>query len=344
MALLFHAELVNEPVADPALYVDFLFERRALLFDMGSLERLTPKKILRLSHAFVSHTHMDHFVGFDRILRTCLYRDRLLHVFGPPRFIEQVEHKLAAYTWNLVHAQPGDFTLVATEVHPGLTTRTARFRCRRAFQREEEEGVTRLVGDALLEEDAFRVRVALLDHKIPVLAFALEEKAHLNVWKARLLQMGLVAGPWLGELKRAVMAGRADATSFRVWWREGGAIREQHLPLGVLRERLLSVTPGQKIAYVVDAAGHDENAARIVPLARGADLLFVEAPFLDEDARIAAEKAHLTAGQAGRIAREAGVKRVIPFHLSPRYLDGEARVRKEVRDAFAAPAPAPAGE
>jgi ribonuclease Z len=52
----FHPTLVNGPFGDPALYVDVLFERRALLFDLGGLEQLPPRKILRIRHAFVSHT------------------------------------------------------------------------------------------------------------------------------------------------------------------------------------------------------------------------------------------------------------------------------------------------
>ena len=109
----------------------------------------------------------------------------------------------------------------------------------------------------------------------------------------------------LRELKRAVLGGAPDDLPFRVWWREGAAMRETHVPLGRLSEQLLSVTPGQKIGYVVDTVYHAENARRIVDLVRGADVLFIEAPFLQDDVDLAARKFHLTARQAGLMAREA---------------------------------------
>jgi len=92
--------------------------------------------------------------------------------------------------------------------------------------------------------------------------------------------------------------------------------------------------PGEKIAYVTDVAFHAENTRRIVELASQADLLYIEATFLDEDAADAARKYHLTARQAGAIARDVGARLMVPFHFSPRYTDCELRLRAEAQAAF----------
>ena len=104
--------------------------------------------------------------------------------------------------------------------------------------------------------------------------------------------------------------------------------------LGALRA-VLTVTPGQKIAYVTDAADTPANRKAIIALIQDADLLFIEAAFAEADAAIAAERAHLTTAAAGRIAREAGVRRVEPFHFSPRYTGEDERMLNEVMAAFA---------
>ena len=46
---LFAPELVNDPFGDPGLYVTCKFERRALLFDLGDLEALSPRQLLKVS-------------------------------------------------------------------------------------------------------------------------------------------------------------------------------------------------------------------------------------------------------------------------------------------------------
>jgi len=325
----FHPSLVNGPFDDPALYVDFLYERRALLFDLGDIRALPPRKILRLTHIFISHTHIDHFIGFDHLLRLCLGRSKRIHLFGPPGFTARVEHRLASYTWNLVKSYPADFTLVAAELHPDGRSISAEFHCRSGFRRENEHTV-QLHNGILLDEETFRLRTVFLDHKTVSLAYALEEKSHVNIMKNRLLELGLPTGPWLAELKRAILRGEADDKLFRAWWHAAGGMVERHFALGELKKEILQVVPGQKIAYVTDAAYTPANAARIVDLARGADYLFIEATFLDADRERAAERHHLTALQAGRLARQAGVARAIPFHFSPRYQGMEDRLREEL--------------
>lgn len=325
MKPLFHPRLVNDPFGDPALYVDFLFERRALLLDLGDLSPLSPRQILRVDHAFVSHTHMDHFVGFDTLLRLLLGRDKTLNLYGPPGFLDRVEHKLASYTWNLVANYESDFVIRAVEAHPDGHREIAEFHTRSGFRREPSPSPT--LGDGLLVDDeAFQVRTAFLDHGIPCLAFALEEKFHVNVWKSGLEELGLPTGPWLREVKQAALRGAPDTVMFR-----GG---DREVALGELKAKVLRIVPGQKVAYVTDAGYTAANAAAIVELARDADLLFIEAAFLHAEEARAFEKRHLTARQAGLLAREAGVKRLIPFHFSPKHQEEEDLLVREAFEAF----------
>jgi ribonuclease Z len=326
------AELVNGPFGDPALYLDFRHAKRALLFDIGEIGALPPRKILRLSDVFVSHAHMDHFSGLDRLVRVCLGRGTLLRLYGPPGFIERVAHKLAAYTWNLVERYPGDFTLLAHEAAPDWTLRRARFRSGNRFAPEPLPD-ERAADGVLLDDAAFRVRAAFLDHGTACLGFAFEEKAHVNVWKNRLAEMGLAVGPWLKDLKRAVAEGVPDETPIRARWHDERGRHERVLPLGELKARALEVVKGEKLCYVTDLVYHAENEARVARLAAGADVLFIESVFLSAQADHAARKFHLTTQQAGRIARAAGAKAVVPFHFSPRYLGREAELRDELERA-----------
>lgn len=286
--------------------------------------------LLRVTHAFVSHAHMDHFAGFDRLLRVCLGRETSLHLFGPPGFIENVAGKFAGYRWNLAPGYAADFVVTATAVEEDGTARTAEFHSRRSFAREAER-THALTDGILLAEDALTVRTAILDHGIPSLAFRIEEPAHVNVFRDRLEAMGLAVGPWLRDLKRAVLRAAPDGTPVEAPGRDGAPVT---VPLGRLRAEALALTAGQAIAYVVDAGFTDGNAVRIVTLARGADLLFIEAPFRAADAAIAAARNHLTTAQAGRLAAAAGVRRVVPFHFSPRYPGQEEEMRREVEEAF----------
>jgi ribonuclease Z len=333
MASSFHAFLVNDLFGDPALYVALPWERRALLFDLGDIQSLSPGRLLKITDVFVSHVHIDHFVGFDHLLRVLLGRPKGLRLYGPPGFIGHVEGKLRGYTWNLVEAY--SLVLEVYEVHPEHMT-VARFSCPEEFLRRNDP-VPRPFEGVVLEEAHFRVRAAHLDHRIPCLGFALEEMVHLNVDKARLTALGLPVGPWLMDLKRAARAGLPDDHPIRIAWRDEGERRERTLPLGFLRAELLRVSPGQKLAYVTDAAHSPQNAERIMKLAWAADTFFCESAYPERDRDRAAARFHLTAAQAGALAAEARVRRLVPFHLSPKYRDCPGLLLEEARTAFGRP-------
>lgn len=326
MTPIFHPVLINSPFDDPGLFVDFLYSRRSLLFDLGTLNNFSTRKLLRSSHVFVSHAHIDHFIGFDHLLRLCLGREKRLHLYGPPGFVDQVRQRLAAYSWNLVYSYDTDFTIVASEVHADGSGLSAEFHCQRGFAAEDFRSC-RFSGGIIHDETGLRVRVTHLDHKIPSLAFALEEKWHVNIMKNRLAELGLAIGPWLKELKEAIVRGAADDTRITT---EAGEVHR----LGELKKEVVRISAGQKICYVTDAGYTPENAARIVALAQGADYLFIEATFLHAEAERAAERSHLTARQAGELARAANVGRVIPFHFSPKYRGKEEELRAELELAW----------
>lgn len=306
----FRPALVNGPFQDCALYVALRWQGDALLFDLGRLERLNAANCLRLSHVFVSHTHMDHFMGFDQLLRLTLPRDRELTVCGPPGLIDNIAGKLAGYTWNLTESYL--FRLVVIERHERHLVR-ASFRASSGFAREPLPDVPAPAG-ALITTGGFRVETATLNHKIPCLAFALVEPRHLNVRTDVLEARGYRPGPWLSQLKRAIRA-NDDGAAIAVTTASGPLT----MTAGMLCRDLVDDHPGQRIAYVVDTLFDEENAARIITLADNADVFYCEARFLDADRDEAEKRHHLTARQAGFLARAAGARRLEVFHFSPRY-------------------------
>ncbi|MEA3360893.1 MAG: MBL fold metallo-hydrolase, partial [Thermodesulfobacteriota bacterium] len=157
----FHPRLVNDPFSDPGLFIPFLFKKRAILFDLGDLSALSARDILKISHIFITHTHMDHFIGFDFLLRHLLGRDKEIHLYGPSNFIQNVEAKLNAYTWNLIENYENTLSLIVTEVHEKHIfvqkyNSRDRFKALKPPEKLPFEGM-------LLSEQSFSVNAVLLD-------------------------------------------------------------------------------------------------------------------------------------------------------------------------------------
>jgi ribonuclease Z len=332
----FSSYLVNDPFGDPGLYIEVKWARRALLFDLGQNDRLGPTRLLRANDVFISHTHMDHFIGFDPILRIALGRGKTLRLFGPPGLIANVTSKLSGYTWNLVDGYP--LTLEVREFHPH-ETRLAVFRATDGFKPQEpaidpgHHGRDSRPFNVLVDP-MFTVRGVALNHRIPSFAYALEEQFHINVNKEKLHAAGLPVGSWLKEAKQHLWQGQPDDFRFTATLYFEHRRETREFRLGDLRDRFLTITRGQKLAYVVDARYDEENEAKIVELARDADLFYCESPYLDQDADKARERYHLTARQAGLMARKAGVHHLTVFHFSPRYTGQGEAIVEEAMAAF----------
>ena len=332
MKPILHPSLVNDPLGDPGLFVQFLYEKRAFLFDLGDAPPLTNADLLKVTHVFVSHTHIDHFIGFDRFLRIVFGREKTITLYGPENFIANVEGKLAGFTWNLVDRYEESLTLEVVEVHRDRL-RKATFRAIEKFQRNDEREES-WDGGLILDEPALSVSAEILEHRVPCLGFAIKEKFHVNINKAELTAMHLEPGEWLNRLKLSIYEGASDQDLIQVPVGGNGAQEMQEYSLGTLKEKLVTITPGQKIAYITDTVYTPENIPRIVNLVREADLLFCESPFTAEEEDRARDRCHLTTRQAGLLAREAGVKQLKTFHYSKRHSHQTELLVREAQDTF----------
>jgi ribonuclease Z len=99
--------------------------------------------------------------------------------------------------------------------------------------------------------------------------------------------------------------------------REQGSVTVPTRPDPVRLEEASVERRGQAMAFVMDTG----PCRAALELARGADLLVCEATFAEADADLAAAYRHLTAAQAGRLAAEAGARRLVITHFSQRYRD-----------------------
>lgn len=329
----FHPRLINDPFSDPGLFIPFLFEKRALLFDLGELSALSAKDILKISHIFITHTHMDHFIGFDTMIRYLLGRDKEIHLYGPLNFIQNVEAKLNAYTWNLIENYENNFSLIVSEIQKHKTI-TKRYCSKDRFKNSEEAQINTFTGN-LLSEKAFSVNAVLLDHKVDCIGLSLEENYSINIKKEGLKELELPIGPWLREFKNAIYKGTENSVPFRVIWKDRGEpVKEKFFLFGELKKKIAMISPGQKITYITDIVGSPENIEKAITLAWDSNHLFIEAPFLEKEKSMAKSKYHLTAREAGIIGARAKVRNLTTFHYSPRYFGREIEIVEEAMTAF----------
>jgi ribonuclease Z len=161
----------------------------------------------------------------------------------------------------------------------------------------------------VLEREGYRIAAIPVQHRgAACFGYALVEEprsGHLDAGLAE--RLGVKPGPDFGRLQRGETV--------------AGVAPEQ--VMGPERE-------GRKVVL----SGDTRPCEALALAAHEADVLVHEATFADEEAERARQTSHSTAGQAARLARDAGVRMLALTHISSRYAGGE--LRDEARAVFAA--------
>ncbi|WP_030450790.1 ribonuclease Z [Herbidospora cretacea] len=146
-----------------------------------------------------------------------------------------------------------------------------------------------------------------LSHPVDAYGYRLDEPSGRRMIPAELARHG-ISGAQVGELQRE---GRLGAVTL---------------------EEVSQPRRGQSMAFVMDTRLCDAVHA----LAEGVDLLVIESTFLTPESALARDYGHLTAAQAGQVAAEAGVRKLVLTHFSERYgRDDEPRFAEEAAKAYA---------
>jgi ribonuclease Z len=167
-----------------------------------------------------------------------------------------------------------------------------------------------VLGPGLVEPGPpYALWAGALDHEPQTLGWRLEEPPGRTMLPDRLEALG-IGGPDVGRLERH---GWVESVG-------GGRVR---------LEEVSEPRRGQVVAFVMDTGLCDAAFA----LADGADLLVCEATFALAETELARRYRHLTASDAGRLAAECGVRRLVITHFSQRYPDARL-LRDEAAERF----------
>jgi ribonuclease Z len=313
--------LINGSTGDPVLYLDYPGKNNALLFDAGDLCALDAKRLTDLEAVFLTHHHVDHFVGFDRIVRANLDCDKTLHVFGPEGTIRRVYDRINSYVYAYFPFMKIVFQVY--ELEPGRM-RWGRIECAKRFPPPEVEEKA-WKGPVIYETDDLKVECAPADHTAPCLAYALVEKPGYHPDPERLANGLLRPGPWVGQALELL---RGEAPAETVLEIQGG-----RFTLGQLSD-YFAVSRGARVAYVTDTAWSEAARPGLVRLARRAQRLYCDSYYSAAQSKQAAQHRHMTATAAAELAKAARVEQLVLMHFAPRYAGRYEELIEEARAVF----------
>jgi len=298
-----------------------------LLFDCGQLTHLAKRTLTAIEAIFVSHTHMDHWMGIDTLTRHIYVAPKTVRLFGPPGIAAKLEAKLAGYDWNLCEADWGSYRV--DEIHETVIE-THLLSGPDGFCRSLLESRPR--GDrTIFENRLLKVEAELCDHLVPSLVFRITEQPGFSVDEAFLQRRGLVKGPWIRQLKRRYF--RQEQLDDPLPVLRQGADGPEEFEISDVRAFCAELFEEQQpasLGYISDVGFTEANLARIGGLLQGVTLLLCETTFLRDDRDKARSTRHLCSEDVNRLLELLRPTWFLPMHLSKSYNRCSERLYQEL--------------
>ncbi|MBS1149645.1 MAG: Ribonuclease [Myxococcaceae bacterium] len=155
-----------------------------------------------------------------------------------------------------------------------------------------------LKGGEKLDRGGYSINAVKVDHRVNALGYVIEENLRPGKFELEAARaLGVPPGPDYGRLQKGETVKAADGTE----------VRPEQV-MGPSR-------PGRRVVI----SGDTRPCAALIEAAAGADLLIHESTFSDDEQARALETRHSTAREAGKVAQQAQVKRLVLTHLSSRH-------------------------
>jgi ribonuclease Z len=301
---------------DPLVLLQLRPSGRSLLLDCGASQHLAKRAVKGIDAVFVSHAHMDHFMGFDTLVRHLHASPGTVDLYGPPGIAAKVAAKLSAYDWNL--AEPYWATFRVHEIGEG-TLSTSVFPGPEGF-RGRFAGEERVECGRIYDNPFVTVSAAVCDHLVPSVVYRVEETPSFAVDPIALAREGLVPGEWLRLLKKNFYEGDLDRPLTILRRRPGDGLGEVAADGASLYRRIAADLSPAAFGYVTDVAFSPENVERIVSLLQGVEVLACECTFLASERDKARLSRHLCTEDVNILAERIRPRFLLPLHLSKSYL------------------------
>jgi ribonuclease Z len=297
---MFQSEIKSKINEDISISVQLDNHPWNYICECGDASNWTVKEVQNANAVFISHTHIDHFVNFDMVIRHQIGIQRRVVICGPKEIATQVQAKLKSYTWNLIQKDA-----ILYEIREMIFENEIK-----VFELEpplwELVEKATLKSNVLFQEKNFVVTGILLDHKTPTLAYKFKEHGSVKI---DIQASGFRGGKWVKELK----------TAFEQKDSECPITIEEKAYLAKDLFHLLHIQEGDSLGVIMDHAANPDNHAKIIQHFSNCQKVFIESFYKNEDQAFAETNYHSYAAMSGKVMLEAKVENPVPVHFSRKY-------------------------